>query len=133
VCPKGRGRPTKVDAERAHGHGTPAPIDESQFRKIADALPSGIEPGRTIGEVGGARYSDLVYGDAANYMSAQGKVDPDAVILRLVRRIGQGASAQFQVVTFDLSTGEVVHVGVASNTGRPDSWSTDLKSTAWAD
>lgn len=128
--PKARPRPDEQSARRAAKRDA---VRVDEYRAKAAVLPSSVERGRTIGEVGGAEFHDLVYGDVANEMSAGSVEFPaDAVTLRLVWRAPGPAKLTFQVVAVDLNSDRMIPYAY-SGSSRPPTWTMDDSSTGWAD
>lgn len=129
--PMARPRPALEDAEARAG----GKLDIDELRSRADEAMSLIVTRYTVGEIGGEPLLDLVWGDVENYQSGQQLFEADDVVLRFVRRTGQGHDRQFSIVSISASTGQPSSTSssITSSEQRPDSFTVDLPDTRWAD
>ena len=95
---------------------------------------SSCDRSRTIAEVGGVPLLDLVWGDVENYQQGQERFGADDVVLRFVRRVDNGGPRLFQVTAVSAGAPrDAPSVSVTDGDQRPDTFTFDLRSTAWAD
>lgn len=129
--PEARTRPALSDAEARAG----GPLDMDGLRARADAARSLLVPSASVGEVGGEPVLDLVWGDVENHQQGQELFAPDDVLLRFVRRTGQGHDRVFSVVAISATTGQTSSTTPTTVSGaeRPDAFAVDLPHTRWAD